>query len=208
MKNNIAKTIALGMVGLSLATMSGCARTQPATFYLLRPLAGAEKPQGITVQEKGPLIVVGPIVFPKYLDRPSIVTRTQGNALKVAAFDRWAEPLKDNFCRVLTENLGTLLGTDRIMMFPWKSALGSTFQVTMEVFSFEGDSQGKVVLSVRWTLFGDEGKQELLTKKSDLSEPTGAEGYEALVSAQSRAVAGLSKEIVEAIKALGEGKTP
>lgn len=205
---SILKTIVLGTMCLSLVMMSGCARTQPATFYLLRPLVSAEKPQGITVQEKGPLLVVGPILFPKYLDRPSIVTRTQGNALKVAQFDRWAEPLKDNFSRVLAENLGTLLGTDRIAMFPWKSAQGSTFQVTMEVFSFEGDSQGKVLLSVRWTLFGDEGKKELLTRKSDLSEFTGAQGYEALVSAQSRAIAGLSKEIAGAIKALGGGETP
>ena len=208
MKNSIVKTIVFGMVGLSLAIMGGCARSQPATFYLLRPLVSTEKPQGITGQEKGPLIVVGPIVFPKYLDRPSIVTRTQGNALTLAQFDRWAEPLKDNFSRVLTENLGTLLGTERIAMFPWKSALGSTFQVTMEVFSFEGDSQGNVLLSVRWTLYGDEGKKELLTKKSDLGEPTDASGYEALVSAQSRAVGGLSKEIAEAIRALGQGKTP
>ncbi|HPD60544.1 MAG TPA: PqiC family protein [Thermodesulfobacteriota bacterium] len=205
---NILRTIVLGTVSLSLAVMSGCARTQPATFYLLRPLVDVEKPQEITGQEKAPLVVVGPIIFPKYLDRPFIVTRTQGNALKLAQFDRWAEPLKDNFSRVLTENLGILLNTDRMAMFPWKSAQDATFQVTMEVLCFEGDSQGNVLLSARWIIYGDEGKKELLAKKSDLTEAVGAEGYDALVSAQNRILMRLSKEIAGAIKAFGEGEIP
>ena len=52
-------------------------------------------------------IVIGirPIDFPKYLDRQQIVSRTNGHRLKLAEFDRWAEPLGWSFARALAENV-------------------------------------------------------------------------------------------------------
>lgn len=70
----------------------------------------------------------------------------------------------------------------------------------------EAVAKTHAMLSARWSVFGDGNTKELVTKKSDFIEPTGAQGYEALVSAQSRAVAGLSKEIAGAIKTLGDGE--
>jgi hypothetical protein len=56
------------------------------------------------------------------------------------------------------------------------------------------------VLVVKWALFEADGKKLLLAKKSSFKEPTGAASYEALVAAQSRAIAALSREIAEAIR--------
>jgi len=151
-------------------------------------------------------ICVGPVMLPKYLDRPQIVTTTKTSELKLAEFDRWAEPLRDNFSRVLTEDLSKALGTDRVAVFPRESAASYDYQIIVTVIRFDGESGGNAVLSVRWSIFGEAGKKELFTKKTDISEPAGAQGYEALVSAQSRAIAELSKEIAGAIKALGEGE--
>ena len=65
-----------------------------------------------TAAAQGPVIGVGPITVPKYLDRPQIVTRSGRNQLALGEFDRWAEPLQDNVLRVLAENLAFLIPTD------------------------------------------------------------------------------------------------
>jgi uncharacterized lipoprotein YmbA len=57
-----------------------------------------------------------------------------------------------------------------------------------------------VVLIAKWGLFTQEGKNLLSAKRFSFREPTGAATYEALVAAESRAVAALSREIAEAIK--------
>jgi hypothetical protein len=57
-----------------------------------------------------------------------------------------------------------------------------------------------VVLTGQWGVFETEGKKLLLGKRSSFKEPTGAATYEALVAAESRAVAALNREIAEATK--------
>ena len=185
--------------------LSGCGHTQPSRFYLLQSMPAMEKDKHAATTGKSPGVCVGPIMLPKYLDRPQIITTTKTSELKLAEFDRWAEPLKDNFSRVLTENLAEALGTDRVIVFPWGKAQSFDYQVIVTIVRFDGELRGNAVLGARWSIFGDEGKKELVTKKSNFIEPAGAQGYEALVSAQSRLLVGLSKEIAGAIKSLMDG---
>ncbi|HEX5606452.1 MAG TPA: PqiC family protein, partial [Candidatus Binatia bacterium] len=62
---------------------------------------------------------IGPIKIPRYLDREQLVTRISQNRFAIAENDRWAEPLEENFSRVLSENLSILLQIDRVAAFPW-----------------------------------------------------------------------------------------
>jgi uncharacterized lipoprotein YmbA len=151
--------------------------------------------------------LIGPIELPKYLDRPQIVTRTSRNELQLAEFNQWAEPLKDNISRVLADNLSILLSTDRIAIFPRKRFSPIEYQVAIEVIQFEGDPGRNATLTASWTIFGEDRKQVLLMKKSSFSESTDGPGYEALVSAKSRALGKLSQEIAEAIQAISEKVT-
>ena len=197
----------LVMFFAGVVLFSGCGHSPPSSFYLLQSMPGIEKVTQVSRTGQGLAICVGPVMLPKYLDRPQIVTMTRTSEVKLASFHRWAEPLQDNFIRVLAENLSQLLGTDRIIIFPRESASSSDYQIMITVIRFDGEPGSDAVLSARWSIYGKGGKQELVSKKSDISEPAGAQGYEALVSAQSRAIAGLSKEIAGAIKAFGEGES-
>ena len=183
---------------------SGCGHTPPSSFYLLQSMPGIEKVKHAATTGQNFAICVGPVMLPKYLDRPHIVTTTKTSELKLAEFDRWAEPLRDNFSRVLTENLSKALGTDRVTVFPSGKAASFDYQVLVTVVRFDGELGGNAFLSARWSIYGEGGKRELLTQKTDISESTGGQGFDALVSAESRAVVELSKEIAGAIKALGE----
>jgi uncharacterized lipoprotein YmbA len=68
------------------------------------------------------------------------------------------------------------------------------------VIRFDGNPGGSASLVARWAVLADEGKDVLIVKRSSLSEPTGKDDIEALVSAQSRVVEALSREIASAIK--------
>ena len=183
---------------LALAVcLSACAgKSASSNFYVLSPL-----PQSKLSGSENKTIGVFPVAMPDYLDRPQIVTRVSENEIKLDEFSRWAEPLKENFYTVLVENLSTLLNSEKIIKTAQNLGVPVTLQVGVEVVQFDGTLGGDVVLIAKWGLFGEEGKKLLLAKRSSFKEPTGAATYEALVAAQSRAVAALSREVAEAIKA-------
>jgi len=151
-------------------------------------------------------IGIGPVELPAYLDRQQIVTRVSPNELHLAGFDEWAEPLDDNFTRVLVENLSVLLSKNLFAIFPFRGSESIDYQVQVEVIRFDGSLAGDASLLVRWTIFGEDDKKLLLTRKSSFKEATGGPGYEALVAAQSRTVEALSREIARAIKGLSGTK--
>jgi len=182
---------------LALAvSLSACAgKSASSKFYVLSPL-----PQSKLSEAGGKTIGVFPVAMPDYLDRPQIVTRVSENEIKLDEFSRWAEPLQENFYTVLVDNLSTLLNSERIIKTAQNLGIHVPLQVGVEVVQFDGVLGGDVVLNVRWGLFETESKKVVLSKRSLFKEPTSAATYEALVAAQSRAVAALSREIAESIK--------
>jgi uncharacterized lipoprotein YmbA len=122
------------------------------------------------------------------------------NEIKLDEFNRWAEPLNDSFSRVLVQNLATLLNTAKVVKTTASTGFPLALLVGVEVVQFDGSLGGDVVLIVKWGLFEADGKKLLLSRRSTFKEPTGSATYEALVAAQSRAVAALGREIAEAIK--------
>jgi len=182
---------------LSVVCLSACAgKSASSTFYVLSSL-----PQPTLNAAEGTTIGVFPVAMPEYLDRPQIVTRVSENEIRLDEFSRWAEPLKESFTRALVQNLSSLLNTAKIIKTTGGTGIPVALQVGAEVVQFDGILGGDVILIVKWGLFEAEDKKLISAKRSYFKEPTGAATYEAFVAAQSRAVAALSREIAEAIKA-------
>jgi uncharacterized lipoprotein YmbA len=176
--------------------LSGCAgKSASSKFYVLSSL-----PQSALSATEGTTIGVLPVAMPDYLDRPQIVTRASENEIKIDEFSRWAEPLKESFTRALVQNLSSLLDTAKVIKTTGSTGYPMALQVGVEVVQFDGTLGGDIVLIVKWGLFGEGGKKLLIAKRSSFKEPTGAATYEALVAAQSKTVAALSREIAETIK--------
>ena len=57
----------------------GCASPQPSRFYFLSSTADAPSPGAASSPKVEGTILVGPVEFPGYLDRPQIVTRSGPN---------------------------------------------------------------------------------------------------------------------------------
>ena len=189
----------LGVATACLLTLWGCANTQPTHFYLLRAMDSATHSVMVETQKPGVSLGLGPISFPKYLDRPHIVTRLSSHEIDLAEFHKWAEPLKDNVINVLNENLSALLSTDRIVQYPWKRSNPPEYQLSLDVIQLDGKKHQEAVLKVRWTLVGNKGKRILQKKTSQFSEILRGSDYEDLVEAMSRMLASLAREIADII---------
>ncbi len=177
----------------------------PATrFYLLSSIP--EEGRRSAVPDRAPAIGVGPVRFPDYLDRPEIATGSNPNQLKLSEFHQWAEPLKNNFERVLGENLALLIPTDSIVSFPWDRSTQIDYQVKLDVIRFLVDEQDNATLIARWRIVDWKVKKTVMLRKSDIQVPVAGSGYEAIAAAQSRALARLSEEIAGAIRLAAKSK--
>lgn len=196
--------IAAAFVLLSVA-VGGCATSPPSQFYLMTPLPEAEAPREAALGQGGPVLGIGPVKLPAYLDRPEVVTRASPNALTVAEFNRWAEPLADNFTRVLAMNLGVLADTERVSIYPWPRSVPVDYQVAVDVDRFDAAANNQVVLIARWRVLAGEEGRPVRSSRTVVSEPVAMAGYEALAAAMSTSVATLSREIAAAIRPGGKG---
>lgn len=189
--------ISLTLLLLAALGLSGCGTTQNAKFYTLSPMAALEKkaPLDITVN-------VTMVNLADYLDRPQIVTRTSTNEVTIDEFERWAEPLDDAIPRLVAENLSVLLGTPKIATVPWQGSVPPDYAVFFEVTGFDGSLGENVVLHYVYVILDRDGKKVFEVKRSAITEPTSGPGYEAMVSAGSRAIGAMSREIAEAIRSV------
>ncbi len=182
---------------LLLTLAGGCAVQEvPTHFYALSstlPPQPADRPR-LAVK-----VGVGPLDFPRALQRPQVVTRENDNKIDVADFHQWGGRLDDDFLRILADNLVVLLGSSQIYTYPWESRLRPDYQVRISVSRFDGELGGEVVLRARWQLMSRRQRRELTARQSLIVEPVDGRGYAAYVAAQSRALAALSREIAAQI---------
>lgn len=199
MRSSFVGLLAMIFVGAGLLAGWGCAGSGPARFFLLSSQPGMEAEPFEAEGDKGPSLVILPVRFPQYLDRPQVVTRTNRNEIQLAEFHRWAEPLKVNFTRVLAENLSRLLRSDGVVLFPAPRSVEVRTLLSLEVLQFDGALGGESRLIARWVVYGGDGKTVVKTGRSEVVERADSPTFDALVIAQSRAVAALSRDIAQSL---------
>ena len=191
------------LLAVCLVSLAGCASTAPSKFYTLTPMKAPDAPGKGVPAEEGKFLAVGPVVLPDYLDRPQIMTRSEGNEVRLNETERWAGSLEGDVSRVLVENLSALLAGNRVNVIRWSPATQPQppfrNRVGVEILRFEGPAGGTVVLKARYTLYGPDGRKVVSVGESTVREPAGGPDYESLVAAMSRALATFSREIAAAI---------
>lgn len=188
---------------LTVFFVAACSSTPPVAYYTLNTLPEMQQEIPAAVMDDTLAIGVGPVEFPKFLDRPQIVTRKSQNQIEVSEFHRWAGSFPGDFSRVLAKNISILLPSDRVAVYPWGEQFSPTYRVKLDVEQFDGQLGERVVLDVTWMVTDQEGTKKLVVRKSLIEEPVSDKTYEALVVAESNALVTLSRTIVEEIRKLG-----
>ena len=208
MKNSIHIATAVGVWAL---LFGGCgnfsAKPDPSRFFTLSALPAPEDAARKTSDSAGISLGIGPITLPGYLDRQEIVTRVAQNQINLAENDRWAEPLEENFSRVLSQNVAALLRADRVNAYPWPIDKKPVYLVEVEVLRFEANTAQEVQLAARWTVRNSGKKDSLRYRETRLSRPVKARSPDAAVAALSEALGDFSREVAAAIESIeGTGK--
>ena len=190
----IIQTFITGL--LCLALLTGCGVTKPSRYYLLTPV---EDHDAGVASTPAPVLGIGPVAFPAYLDRSEIVLRSGSNEINYASSHRWAAPLKTAFVHTLSENLSIMLPTDRTVIHPWPRSTQLDYQVIVNVTRFDAAADGMVILAAGWQLIRSADNTVIKSNKMSYTEAAGSTDYQAIVAAQSRAVEQLSQDIAATI---------
>jgi uncharacterized lipoprotein YmbA len=185
------------LVAASLLTLGGCAaKGPPPTMYVLDSAA----PTLLPTFEKGLVVGLGPVEVAPYLNRNQIVTRETSSRLELSEQHQWAEPLKDGFSRVLLVNLGVSLNSNQVYILPLRKRRALDYEVPVDILRFDGELGKVAIVGARWSVVDGKADRILKTQVSIIREPVADKSYEAFVTAQSRAMAQLGKEIAAALE--------
>jgi uncharacterized protein len=193
---------------LLAGALSACATSPPSKFYVLTAMPGADSQRSTGSRANHPALGIGPVKLPAYLDRSEIVTRSGRNSLKLADFDRWGEPVTDNFMRVLAANLALLVNTNQVSLSPWPRYVPVDYQVVVEADRFDVGPGSEAVLAARWYVLGGQEGKVLRSGSTVIDEPVVTEGYANVAAAMSRAIAQLAREIAADLKKLPPRPVP
>ena len=196
-----------GMIVLALL-LSGCMRdSRPTQFYMLNADSGVVGSTRVTAATQGPVIGLGPIRIPEYLNRPQMIVAISENQYRLAEDHRWAERLDQNISLALFKALPRQLGTDRIVRYPWPQRQAIDYQVGIDILEFNVDASGQSRLIAQW--FVKRKDKPALDKRSVYQFPALTTDHAVMVKAQSQCLTKLGQEIAETLRQLmasAEGK--
>lgn len=140
-------------------------------------------------------VAVNHIQFPKYIDRPQIVTQLKDSLqINMSEYNRWVEAPSVLSTRTLTENLSVLLPSGKIKMNNLKSA-DFDWVVSVEVVKINAVLEDKAELIAWYTIKDKQGK--IITQQKFTNIISIGKTYDDLVFAYSQLFAQLSQEIAD-----------
>jgi uncharacterized lipoprotein YmbA len=190
------RALPLGLVSLAAGCLGGSAQPE---FYALRATETAATASAAPSQVG---IVIGPIEIPRYLDRPEIVTQDLAHRLDVWDEHRWGGSLRTDMLRAMSDDLGTLLGTTRVAVYPVEPPFPVHHRVLLDVLAFEGVLGRSVLLHTRWSIVSTAPGAAPVLEEFRLEQPIASPSFEDLVAAESAALGALTREIAARIAAL------
>ena len=183
--------------------MAGCGGTSPSvSYYSLSSLDQASIGSEI-MNTSDVSLGIGPVTVPEYLKKAQIATRVgDGNRYQFDEFHRWAGIVEKDIAAAIGNNLGAMLGSDRIAFFPWMHYFKPQYRVVIEIIQFDSDLNSDAVLSSRWAVADGAGENIMVSGKSDYRRTLKNPSYDALVDAEKLLLADLSKEIADEVSKL------
>lgn len=187
--------VAIAHLCFLLTLAAGCSSSPTSRFYTLS--AGATPP----TTKSNLSVAVGPVTVPEVVDRPQIVVSSGPNQVRLEEFNRWALPLQNSIALVVVENLSALLGTSRVIPSSLTASEDAEYRVVIDVQRFDSAPGKAATLDAVWTVRRTrDGKSE--TGRTTQREAVEGDDYDALAAGHSRALARLSRDLADALRAL------
>jgi uncharacterized lipoprotein YmbA len=179
---------------LALCALAGCSTPRERYYALSAP----EQPAAKALYS----VSVGPVSVPDAVDRPQFVLRTTANQVTILEQTRWAGPLKSEIPRVIAANLAQALGDAYVSAYPQGAGSDADYVVVVDIQRFDSAPGDAAVIEALWSVRTAKAKDRApRSGRSVVREPAQGKDDDALVAAHSRALASISRDIVEAVRA-------
>ncbi len=172
---------------LALCPLIGSCRTSPPpNLYLLTPVAPTNVGPELPVKLR-----IGEVELPSYLSGQAMLVHETPHHLSVHENERWAEPLRETFPRILVRNLSRLMPGSQVTQHSWGGSRPD-YELSVNVLRLSLEKT-LVILEAQWRLSDGAGFDEVKTSAHviQVTSPT----FEAYAIALSQASSGLAEAI-------------
>ena len=187
------------LTALSLI-ISSCGNTTPSVeYYTLSPMQMPAKQTSKNLKFNQAVIGIGPIIVPEYLESSRIVTRSSPNKLKVNEYHRWGGSLEDELLRTISENISLLMGSEKVIVYPWRRSIKPDFHIQISFKNLEAVPGEKAILRASWIVNGPSSRNNAQVNLSKFEKNISSSNIESIVAAKSQLIKRLSQEIVKSL---------
>jgi len=143
-----------------------------------------------------PVLSLGPIRLPDYLDRSQIVTRGAGLEIIVNGQSRWAEPLEQAIHRAVALTVDSLVDDLVVVAYPVTAMIDPDYRLVGRVYRFDVDINGLAVFEIQWGAGDVEAKPLISARRSRYTkQATNAGDPGAIAAALSDTLAQYGQDI-------------
>ena len=186
---------------LSLA-LTACTQKQHTSFYLLKSIDPVNQITDPNPSHHQTIVLLKTIKFPDYLDRPQMVLRENDYQFKFSEYHRWAEPLQEDFTRVLIENIHTRAPKANLLDYTELRGKKATHHLWIEVLQMDISTNNQAVLKVRWDLLPTDSERLMKKQTREYSLKIKDKSHKSGVKAQSKLIALFADQVAESIRLL------
>lgn len=141
------------LLGLgTLAALTGCARSAPTRFYRLTPLEDGGRSRVRAPAETRRTLQVEEVALPRWLERGTVATASEGSETAFSEFHRWGGPLDRLMADALLVTLSQGLPAFNVVGRRMDHDLEPDLVLRVEVMDLSGTLGGEAVLEARWSL--------------------------------------------------------
>lgn len=187
-KPSIPRAFLLGGAALLLAACGASDK-----YYQL----GSDGPA--PVRATGISLGIGPVALPGYVDRAELVFQDGASQFQVPPSARWSGTLQENILRTLHDDLGRRLNSGNLVTYPFPPSVTLRYQVAIDVRQFHSISGGNAILECSWRIVDASGTRTISRHNGSYQEAVNGNGYDPVVTAESRLLAQLADGIVASL---------
>ena len=177
---------------------AACSTSPSVQLYSLSAVSAAPMSAASTSATAVDRIILTGVAVPASVDRPQIVLLTGPGRLALSDEHRWAEALKRDIARTVSDQLTRALNGAEVWASVLVTPTDADVRVALDVQRFDSLLNDSAQLEVLWTV--RRGAVERTGRTVAQAPAPG--GYDALVAAHVQALAMLSRDLAAAIRAL------
>jgi uncharacterized protein len=184
----------------AVLALAGCVfrQSRHAQTFVLDAIVPASAGNGPPAAET--VLGVLKVTVPGWLDRPQITGRARSGEVVADEYARWGEPIGKGIQRVVAENLAALLPERRLVTAPFSPSVPVHQRLELTIDEAARQADGSVRVTARWAVLAPGGVPLAQGRSSHSAQA--APGASGVVSGSNEALAALSRDIADAVRAL------